>query len=141
MDECTASLRDARTFSKLNYNSVYWQIPVYPGDRAQTIFASHEGLYWFRRLLFGLWNVQATLLWFVDITSAGFTWKSCLVFLNTTLCFPWPSTHCFNRESFPGKNPPCSKFEATSLALSHDGIVTMLDNNSHCLCLGFRLAS
>jgi hypothetical protein len=127
MAYCPASLRDARIFSKLNYHSVYWQIPVYPDDRAKTIFASHESLYWFRRLPFGLRNVQATLLRSVDITSASFTWKSCLVYLSTTLCFPWPST-LFQSRIFHRENPPCSKFEATSLALSHDGIVTVLNN-------------
>jgi Reverse transcriptase (RNA-dependent DNA polymerase) len=59
MDECIDSLGDARVFSTLDCNSGYWQIPVNPGDREKTTFTSHEGLYKFLRMPFGLRNAPA----------------------------------------------------------------------------------
>jgi hypothetical protein len=73
MDECIDSLGDARIFSTLDCNSGYWQIPVDPADRAKTTLTSHEGLYWFLRMPFGLRNAPATFQRFVDITLAGLT--------------------------------------------------------------------
>ena len=87
MDECIDSLGDAQFFSTLDCNSGYWQIPVDPADRAKTTFTSHEGLYWFRRMPFGLRNAPATFQRFVDITLAGLTWKSCLVYLDDIIVF------------------------------------------------------
>jgi Reverse transcriptase (RNA-dependent DNA polymerase) len=60
MDECIESLGDAKIFTTLDCNSGYWQIPVRPEDREKTTFTSHEGLYWFLRMPFGLRNAPAT---------------------------------------------------------------------------------
>jgi Reverse transcriptase (RNA-dependent DNA polymerase) len=79
MDECIDSLGDAKIFTTLDCNSGYWQIPVRPEDREKTTFTSHEGLYWFLRMPFGLRNAPATCQRFVDIILSGLTWKSCLV--------------------------------------------------------------
>jgi hypothetical protein len=87
MDECIDSLGDAKIFSTLDCNSGYWQIPVHPEDRAKTTFTSHEGLYWFLRMPFGLRNAPATFQRFVDITLAGLTWKVCLVYLDDIIVF------------------------------------------------------
>jgi Reverse transcriptase (RNA-dependent DNA polymerase)/RNase H-like domain found in reverse transcriptase len=87
MDECIESLVDAKIFTTLDCNSGYWQIPVRPEDREKTTFTSHEGLYWFLRVPFGLSNAPATFQRFVDITLSGLTWKSCLVYLDDIIVF------------------------------------------------------
>jgi Reverse transcriptase (RNA-dependent DNA polymerase) len=87
MDECIDSLRDARIFSTLDCNSGYWQIPVHPNDQDKTAFTSHEGLYRFLRIPFGLTNAPATFQRMVDMILAGFTWKSCLVYLDDIIIF------------------------------------------------------
>jgi Reverse transcriptase (RNA-dependent DNA polymerase) len=87
MDECIYSLGDARIFSTLGCNSGYWQIPVDPADSAKTTFNSHEGQYWFLRMPFGLRNAPVTFQRFVDITLAGLTWKTCLVYLDDIIVF------------------------------------------------------
>jgi Reverse transcriptase (RNA-dependent DNA polymerase) len=87
MDGCLDSLGDAHLFSTLDRNSGYWQIPVDPADRAKTNFTSHEGLYWLLRIPFGLRNAPATFQRLVDITLAGLTWKSCLVYLDDIIVF------------------------------------------------------
>jgi Reverse transcriptase (RNA-dependent DNA polymerase) len=62
-------------------------IPVRPEDREKTTFTSHEGLYWFLRMPFGLRNAPATFQRFVDITLSGLTWKTCLVYLDDIIVF------------------------------------------------------
>jgi hypothetical protein len=87
MDECIDSLGDAGVFSTLDCNSGYWQIPLHPSDVEKTTFTSHEGLYWFLRMPFGLRNAPATFQRFVDITLTGLTWKVCLVYLDDIIVF------------------------------------------------------
>ena len=58
IDECIDSLGDANIFTTLDCNSGYWQIPVRPEDREKTTFTSHEGLYRFLRMPFGLRNAR-----------------------------------------------------------------------------------
>ena len=87
MDECIDSLGDATVFSTLDCNAGYCKIPVDPADRPKTTFTSHEGLFWFLRMPFGLRNAPATFQRFVDITLAGLTWKVCLVYLDDIIVF------------------------------------------------------
>ena len=87
MDECIDSLGDATVFSTLDCNAGYWQIPVDPADRPKTTFTSHEGLFWFLRMPFGLRNAPATFQRFVDITLAGLKRKVFLVYLDDIIVF------------------------------------------------------
>jgi hypothetical protein len=87
MDECINSLRDASVFSTLDCNSGFWQITVSPEDKEKTILTSHEGLFWFFRMPFGLKNAPATFKRFVDITLAGLTWKVFLVYLDGIIVY------------------------------------------------------
>jgi Reverse transcriptase (RNA-dependent DNA polymerase)/Retroviral aspartyl protease len=67
MDECLDSLGEAGIFTTLDCNSGYWQIPVAPEDRDKTAFVSHEGLYRFIRMPFGLVNAPATFQRSIDL--------------------------------------------------------------------------
>jgi Reverse transcriptase (RNA-dependent DNA polymerase) len=87
MDECIDSLGDAKICTTLDCYSGYWQIPVRPEDRDKTTFYSHEGIYWFLRIPFGLRNSPATFHRFVDITLSGLTWKTCLAYLDDIIVF------------------------------------------------------
>jgi hypothetical protein len=87
MDECIDSRGDARVFSSLDCNSRYWQIPVSPQDKEKTAFTSHEGLFQFLRMPFGLRNAPATFQRLLDIALAGLTWKVCLVYLDDIIVY------------------------------------------------------
>jgi hypothetical protein len=87
MDEYIDSLGDACIFSTLECNAGYWQIPVATEDIPKTTFTSHEGIFWFLRMPFGLRNAPATFQRFVDITLSGLTWKVCLVYLEDIIVF------------------------------------------------------
>src|SRR5262249_20894211 len=59
-DDCIARLRGSRVFSALDVTAGYWHIPIRPGDRDKTAFATHLGLFEFVVMPFGLVNAPAT---------------------------------------------------------------------------------
>jgi hypothetical protein len=75
MDECIDSLGDARALSTLECISGYWQIPVNSADRDKTTFTSHEGIFRWHLMPFGLMNAPATFQRVVDIALSGLAWK------------------------------------------------------------------
>jgi Reverse transcriptase (RNA-dependent DNA polymerase) len=94
MDECIDSLGDAAVFTTLDFNSGYWQIPVYPEDRYKTVFTSHYGRYQFRRLPFGLRNAPATFQRAIDVILSGVKWRTCLLYLDDVIIYsPDRETH------------------------------------------------
>ncbi|CAN8066841.1 unnamed protein product [Agarophyton chilense] len=67
MDDCLDSLGEAVVFTTLDTNSGYWQIALAEDARALTIFTTHEGLFRFTRMPFGLKNAPATFQRGMDI--------------------------------------------------------------------------
>ena len=67
MDECIDAPGDAIVFTTLDCTSGYWQVEIAGKDRDKTMFASHFGLYRFRRMLLGLKHAPATFQRAVDI--------------------------------------------------------------------------
>lgn len=56
IDECMDSLGDTTIFTRLDYNSGYWNIDVDEHDREKTTFCSYLGRHMFTRMSFGLRN-------------------------------------------------------------------------------------
>ena len=54
LDELTHDLSGACVFSKLDLRSAYHQIELAPSSRYVTVFATHKGLFQYRRLFFGI---------------------------------------------------------------------------------------
>lgn len=54
IDELTCTLRDAKLFSKIDLRSGYHQLELNPSSRAITTFATHRGLFRYKRLIFGV---------------------------------------------------------------------------------------
>ena len=54
IDEVLQDLNQSKFFSKLDLNSSYHQIELAPESRALTTFATHQGLYWYKQLMFGV---------------------------------------------------------------------------------------
>lgn len=59
MDELLHALVGATHFSKLDLASAYHQVPLHPESRDLTAFITHEGLYRFKRVCFGLASAPA----------------------------------------------------------------------------------
>ena len=87
MDECIDSLGDAKIFSTLDCNSGYWQIEIDEDDQEKTAFVTHQGLYHFTRMPFGLRNAPATFQRAVDIVLSSVRWQFCIVYLDDVIIF------------------------------------------------------
>ena len=59
IDDLLDQLGKAKYFSTLDLASGYWQLPVHPESQEKTAFITHQGLYEFRVMPFGLRNAPA----------------------------------------------------------------------------------
>ena len=59
MDDILDQLGNCKFFSTLDLKSGYWQIQVHPNSQEKTAFVTHQGLYEFRVMPFGLMNAPA----------------------------------------------------------------------------------
>jgi len=82
VDDTLDTLAGSKWFSALDLLSGYWQVEVNPEDREKTAFCTHEGLFEFRVMPFGLCNAPATFQRLMDAVLAGLQWSSCLVYLD-----------------------------------------------------------
>lgn len=87
MDECVDSLGNAEVLTTLDSNSGFWQIAVDKEDVSKTAFTTHEGLFEFVRMPFGLCNAPVTFLRALDISLASFKWKCCIVYIDDVVIF------------------------------------------------------
>ena len=59
IDDLLDQLGKAKYFSTLDLASGYWQVQLHPDSRAKSAFVTHQGLYEFRVMPFGLKNDPA----------------------------------------------------------------------------------
>ena len=60
IDDTLEALAGSQYFSTMDAFSGYWQIDVAPEDRPKTAFTTHQGLFKFNKMPFGLCNAPAT---------------------------------------------------------------------------------
>lgn len=60
IEELLNALHGAQRFSKLDLAAAYHQVPLHPDSRDLTAFITHEGLFRFKRVCFGLASAPAT---------------------------------------------------------------------------------
>lgn len=87
IDDALAIFNRMRFFSTLDLISGYWQVKMAVKDREKTAFITHEGLFEFNVMPFGLCNAPATFQRMMDMVLAGLKWKSCLVYLDDIVIF------------------------------------------------------
>ena len=85
IDDALDALGGAKYLSVVDLRSGYWQIPMAPEDREKTAFITHEGLYEFNGMPFGLSNAPATFQRFIDAVFAGLKWRICLPYLDDNI--------------------------------------------------------
>ena len=86
-------LGQSRYFSTLHLASGYWQIPMHPNTRARTAFITHQGLYQFRVMAFGLRNAPAVFQCLIQRVLAGLNPITgidfVVVYIDDILTFSW----------------------------------------------------
>ena len=85
--EALDSLGGAHYFSTLDLRSGYWQIEMEDDSKEKTAFITHNGLYEFNTLPFGLCNSPATFQWVMTHVLRGLEWDNCLVYINDPIIF------------------------------------------------------
>ena len=72
IDDLLDQLKGKGVFSTLDAKRGYWQIRVHPSSQEKTAFATHDGLYEFRVMPFGLCNAPATFQCLMQRVLSGF---------------------------------------------------------------------
>ena len=81
------ALAGAKMFSTLDLASGYWQVELDPHDREKTAFVTHQGLYEFKVMPFGLCNAPSTFQRLMEFVLTGLQWSICLIYLDDVIIF------------------------------------------------------
>ena len=85
IDDSLDLLAGNKYFTTLDLASGYWQVRVEESDREKTAFTTHNGLYEFVVMPFGLCNAPATFQRLMENILHGLVGKICLVYINDIL--------------------------------------------------------
>ena len=86
IDDLLDQLNGKRVFSTLDAKSGYWQIPMDPKSIEKTAFATHQGLFEFTVMPFGLCNALATFQRLVQRVLVGLE-TFCSVYIDDIIVF------------------------------------------------------
>ena len=71
----------------MDLSSGYWQVAMSAEAKRKAAFVTHEGLYQFHVMPFGLCNAPATFERLMDRVLCGMCWSHCLVYLDDVISF------------------------------------------------------
>ena len=72
-------------FSTLDLATGYWQVGMSQDSKEKTAFVTHEGLYEFTVMPFGLCNAPATFQRLMEVILRGLARSKCVVHLDNTM--------------------------------------------------------
>ena len=85
VDDCLDLLLGHIYFSTLDLVSGYWQVAMAEGSQEKTAFVTHNGLYEFAVMPFGLCNTPATFQRLMGRVLKGLVNDKCMVYLDDML--------------------------------------------------------
>ena len=77
----------ATLFSTLDMLKGYWQIPIEESSKQYTAFITHDGVFEYNRMPFGLANSPACFVRLMTRVLHGLIWESCLVYIDDIIVF------------------------------------------------------
>ena len=95
IDDTLQSLAGSKWFSNIDLLSGYWQVGIAEKDKEKTAFITHECLFEFNVMPFGLCNAPATFQRLMNLALSGMLWSECLVYLDNIIIFG----HAFEEHS------------------------------------------
>ena len=87
IDDSLRLLGNQQWCSTMDLASGYWQMAMSTDAKQKAAFATHEGLYQFQVMPFGLCNAPATFERLMDRVLCGMRWSRCLVYLDDAISF------------------------------------------------------
>ena len=72
-------------FTTLDLASGYWQLGMAADSKEKIAFITHEGLYEFTVMPFGLCNGPATFQWLMEVVLQGVNRNKCIIYLDDIL--------------------------------------------------------
>ena len=86
-DHSLRLLGNQQWFSTMDLASGYWQVAMSAHAKQKAAFVTHEGLYQFQVMPFGLCIAPATFERRMDRVLCGMRWSCCLVYLDDVISF------------------------------------------------------
>lgn len=87
IDDTLDALVHTEYFTTLDLKSGYWQIEMHPTSREKTAFITHDGLYEWNVLPFGLSNSPSSFQRLMSHILRGLTWRTCLLYLDDIIIY------------------------------------------------------
>ena len=78
---------NAQFFTSIDLASSYWQIPMDPASKHKSAFITHDGIYEFNRMAFGLKNAPMSFQFFISRLMHRVNWKHVLCYIDDILVF------------------------------------------------------
>ncbi len=80
-------IRESQYFSTLDLYSAYWQVKMDPKDINKMAFITHQGLFCFTVMPFGLCNAPATFERLMELIVTDLNWKICLIYMDDVIIY------------------------------------------------------
>ena len=87
IDDSLRLLGRQQWFSTMDLASGYWQVDMSSDTNLKAAFITHEGLFQFQVMPFGLCNAPATFERRMDRVLPDMRWSRCLVYLDDVISF------------------------------------------------------
>ena len=83
----TIAESEANMFSVLDLASGFWQIGMDPATKHKSAFITHQGVFEFNRMPYGLMNAPMAFCMVMTEVLRNLNWQCCIIYVDDILCF------------------------------------------------------